>query len=167
MPLPTVAAGPISAWQVTAVAWALAIGAWDLSRRRVPNLLTLGAVAVAAAWLAVTGASPLGADLVSVLSGAGFALLVTLPGYFTRTLGAGDVKLLLAIALLGGILPTLVSFVVGALTAGAVALVWLMFGSRFGWPPIAGRTLPFGAALALGFVVAVVAGQLGALAWPR
>jgi len=165
MPLPAIASGPTSVWQVMAVTWALVIGGWDLYKRRIPNVLTFGAVAVAAIWLAMTGASPLGASAGSVLSGIGFGLLVTLPGYFTRKLGAGDVKLLLAIALLGGIVPTLVSFVVGALLAGAVAVVWLMFGSRFGWPPSGGKVLPFGAALALGFVVAVIGSQFGGIPW--
>lgn len=154
-------------WQVMTLVWALVIGGWDLSRRRVPNVLTFGAAAVAATWLVLTGASPLGAGLGSVLYGLGFALLVTLPGYLARKLGAGDVKLLLAIALLGGVVPTLVSFVIGALVAGAAALLWLMFGHRLGLPPIRGRTLPFGAALALGFVVAVLSGQVGDVAWPH
>lgn len=167
MPLPAVASGPSVAWQMTAVIWALAIGGWDVFRRRIPNVLTLGAVLVAVGSLALTGASPLGADSVSVLTGGAVALLFTLPGYFARKLGAGDVKLLLAVALLGGAVATLVSFVIGALVAGAVAGAWVVLGPRFGLPLPTGKQLPFGAALALGFTVAVIGGHVGNLPWPR
>lgn len=146
---------------MTAVIWACAIGFWDLSRRRIPNFLTFGAGAAALGVLAATGASPLGADARSVLAGVGLGLVLTLPGYFLRQLGAGDVKLLVAVALLGGTAATLASFVLGALAAGAAAAARLVLGPRLGLPPATGRHLPFGACLALGFVVAVIGGQAG------
>lgn len=167
MPLQAAASGPSVAWQMTAVVWALAIGGWDVFRRRIPNALTFAAALAAAASLAFRGASPLGADSASVLAGGGAALLFTLPGYLMRKLGAGDVKLLLAVALLGGLAATLISFVVGALITGAVAVAWILLGYRFGLSAPTGKQLPFGAALALGFVVAVVSGQVGGLPWPR
>lgn len=167
MPLLGSVAAPSAAWQMTVVVWALAVGGWDLVRRRIPNVLIFGAVFMAAGNLALTGISPLGADGASVLLGAGLALLFTLPGYLARQLGAGDVKLLVVIALLGGALPTLTSFVIGALAAGLGAGVWLFLNSRFGLPAIKDRRLPFGTALALGFVVAVAAGRADGLPWPR
>lgn len=167
MPLPGAAASAMAAWQMTAVVWALAIGGWDLFRRRVPNVLIFAAIFLAAGNLALSGVSPLGADGVSVLAGVGLALVLTLPGYLTRKLGAGDVKLLVAIALLGGALPVLTSFVLGALATGAAAVAWLLLGPRFGLPPLVGKRLPFGTALALGFLAAVAAGHAGNLPWPR
>lgn len=167
MPLPAVGSGHAATWQTMAVVWALAVGGWDFSRRRIPNVLTFGVIPVAIGKLAMTGTSPLGADGLSMLAGAAFALLLTLPGYLAHKLGAGDVKLLVAIALLGGTLSVLASFMIGALAAGVAAGAWLALGPRLGLPPAAGRRLPFGAALALGFVAAVAGGQAGDLPWPR
>ncbi|HJW24507.1 MAG TPA: prepilin peptidase [Rhodocyclaceae bacterium] len=167
MPALALPAGGAQGWGVLAVLWAFAIGYWDLQCRRVPNVLTFGAILVALASFAVTGASPLGADGISILAGAGLALILTLPGYLLRQLGAGDVKLLLAVALLGGTMATLVSFVVGSLTSVAAAGAWVFWGPRFGHVPSSGKWLPFGAALALGFAVAVVSGQVGQLPWLR
>lgn len=146
---------------MTAVTWAFIIAYWDLSRRRIPNILTFGAALAALGSLAATGVSPLGSSAVSMAVGCGLALLLTLPGYFTNKLGAGDVKLLLAIALLAGATTTLASFVVGALTAGIAAVAWILLGTRLGLPPAAGKHLPFGAGLAMGFVTAVTAAHLG------
>lgn len=152
-------------WEVAAVVWAFAIGGWDFFHRRIPNVLVAAATLAALGNWVVSGASPLGASGVSMVAGGGLSLLLTLPGYLMRQLGAGDVKLLLAIALLGGAAAAVASFVVGALTAGAAAGAWVLVGPRFGLPPPAGRRLPFGACLALGFAVAVLSGQTGELRW--
>jgi prepilin peptidase CpaA len=145
--------------------WAALVGYWDLRYRRIPNGLTFGAMSVGIVDWALAGASPLGAGGAFMAIGAGLALLLTLPGYFLRQLGAGDVKLLLAIALLGGTAAVLISFVLGALGAAAVVGVRLLVGPGLGLAPVAGRWLPFGACLAMGFIVAVLTGQTGALPW--
>lgn len=154
-------------WMGGAVLWAVALGYSDCRYRRLPNLLTLGGGMVGVLSWAVTGASPFGASGISMLDGSGLALLLTLPGYFLRQLGAGDVKLLVAVALLGGSAAVLATFVVGALATVAAAGLWILFGPRFGFIPGSGRWLPFGAGLALGFVVAVLSGQVGDVQWPQ
>lgn len=154
--------------QFAAVGWALVVGIEDIRRRRIPNALTYGAMLVGIAGWLVSGSAPLGTSGISLLSGAAVGLLFTIPGYLVGKLGAGDVKLLLAIAFLGGFPAVLTSFVVGALVAGAIAVAWLTLGARFGMIPMAaGRQLPFGAALALGYIAAVVGGQTGGISWPR
>ncbi len=148
-----------------ALLWAFALGYWDVFHRRVPNLLVFGAAALSLVSLAVTGSSPLGAGGWSMLGASGLALLLTLPGYLTNKLGAGDVKLLLAVALFGGVTVTLITFVIGALVTVGVAGAFLMLGGRYGLQSATGKYLPFGAALALGFGVALVCKQAGGLPW--
>lgn len=138
------------------IAWGLAVLATDLSVRRIPNLFSMAAAVLAVAFLAVTGEGVLGASWQAVLAGAALALALTLPGYFARLLGAGDVKFLLAIGLLGGWQVVLISFAIGGLLGGAAALSGLVLARYAGFPLSAGRWLPFGAALAIGLLVAIV-----------
>lgn len=122
------------------------------------------------AHLALLGHSPLGASASSSWLAAGLALLVTLPGYLLRQLGAGDVKFLVALGLLSSWPLTLNSFAIGAILGAAVGLVgqnramlvstlpasWQAPGSRLArWgasplPPK--RHLPFGACLTAGLL---------------
>ena len=137
------------------IAWGLAVLVTDLAARRIPNLYTLGASAFALVFLAVTGEAVLGGDWVAVLLGVGFALALTLPGYVVHWLGAGDVKLLFAIALLGGWHAVLVSFCVGALLT-ALALLVIMASARYaGYQNSPRRWLPFGAALSIGLMLSI------------
>lgn len=137
------------------IAWGVAVLATDLAARRIPNLYSIGGALLGLAFLAVTGESMLGASWHSVLYGAGLALALTLPGYLARWLGAGDVKLLFAIGLLGGWQVVLVSFVVAALFGGVVACGSLMLARYAAYPMPTGKWLPFGAALAVGLLVAI------------
>lgn len=100
----------------------------DVRERQISNTLTLGVAACALAWLFATGHSWIGADA----SDAGWALaivmLLTLPGYMLGRFGAGDVKLLGALAL-----ATSHQYVLGTfIGAGVTVLVW-MLGRRRLW----------------------------------
>lgn len=100
----------------------------DVRERQISNALTLGVAACALAWLFATGRSWIGADA----SEAGWALaivmLLTLPGYMLGRFGAGDVKLMGALAL-----ATSPSYVLGTfIGAGVTVLAW-MFGRRRLW----------------------------------
>lgn len=148
------------------VVWSVAVVGMDIVMLRVPNSLTFGATLLALIAFFWTGLSPLGAGGTSMLIGTTLSLVLTLPGYLTHKLGAGDVKLLLAIALLGGTAAVLTSFVVGTLIIGVVAVCWMWLGPWFGFRYPGGKSLPFGAALALGFGVAVLRGHIGDVPWP-
>src|SRR5690554_873544 len=79
--------------------WAALCAAGDARYKRIDNRLVLiGAVAAMLSLLvwqrSLTGATP-GETLLS----CALALLFALPGYWMRRLGAGDVKLLLVLAL--------------------------------------------------------------------
>jgi len=69
--------------------------------------------------------SLLGATPSSALYAAGFGLLVTYPAYLMRKLGAGDVKLLVAMGLLTSLPITIKAFMVAAFSGAIIALVWL------------------------------------------
>lgn len=98
----------------------------DVRERQISNTLTLGVAACALAWLFATGHSWIGADA----SDAGWALaivmLLTLPGYMLGRFGAGDVKLMGALAL-----ATSHEYVLGTfIGAGIAVLVWLLSRRR-------------------------------------
>lgn len=117
-------------WEVTLVILIPAIlyASWiDYSQRRVPNWLN--------AWLAAAGLimqgvyfgwSGVGTGLLGLL--VGFGLLI-LP-WAAHGMGAGDVKLLAAIGAWLGPWLTLLSFAVGAIIGGVVALIMIFSTGR-------------------------------------
>jgi prepilin peptidase CpaA len=99
--------------------------AWcDLRFRRIPNVLTLPAVAIA---LCLHGATHAGAGLLLSLAGMLAAAALVLPGYALGYTGAGDVKLLAAVgALLAfptALFAALLSLVLGGVLSLALS-VW-------------------------------------------
>jgi len=99
----------------------------DYSQKRVPNWLNASLAAAGLITQAVFGGwSGLGTGALGLL--VGFGLLI-LPWAF-HGMGAGDVKLMAAIGAWLGPWLTLVSFAVGALLAGVVAVVMIVAGGR-------------------------------------
>ena len=103
--------------------WFFACATQDLIQRQIANILTFGGAALALLYLLWTGSTWLGAS-----AGEGgwallIALLLTLPGYALNKLGAGDVKLLIALALATDRL-TILGTVIGA--SLCTALWWLV-----------------------------------------
>ena len=72
----------------------VAAAVWDLSRRRVPNLLNLAILAAGLGARAAAGGLP---ALTDGALGAALGLAVLLPPFAARWIGAGDVKLVAAI----------------------------------------------------------------------
>jgi len=166
----------LETWSATTclvVAWLMAVAWSDWRARRIPNLLSLGAWLVGLAVILLTGRSLLGAPASSALLAAAGALLVTLPGYISKHLGAGDVKFLVATGLLSSWPLTLICFSIGALV-GAIAgllstrrqlLLWLLPARcqapssaivRWASRTTASRHIPMGTCWAFGFVVALL-----------
>ncbi|HSI27679.1 MAG: prepilin peptidase [Methylophilus sp.] len=135
--------------------WCLGVTLADVYARRIPNILTLGMCLIAMCWLLVSGHSMLNATMQSAFLGATISLLLTLPAYAARLLGAGDVKLLLAIALISGWYLTLLAFVIAALLAVIVGVAYLLVYRLRTQPLSRKRWLPFGAALSVGLLVAI------------
>jgi prepilin peptidase CpaA len=151
--------------------WVVVCGRYDLAFRRIPNVLTLGAHGGALTMLAVTGQGWLGTSPSSCFAAWALALVLTVPAWVLKLLGAGDAKLLAAVGLAGGMEAMLVAYAVAGLLVGGTAIVRMM---AYRWEPLMapqlariginvptipepkGRMLPFGLGLAIGFVVALV-----------
>jgi prepilin peptidase CpaA len=141
--------------QIIVATWCLSIVLVDVWSRCVPNVLTGGACLIAICWLLINGHSILNASPSSVALGVGVSLLLTLPAYFTHLLGAGDVKLLLAIALVGGLHLTLSAFVIAAMLAIIFLIAHSLLSgfSRYSEKPE--RWIPFGAAFSAGLLCVI------------
>ena len=157
----------------------LALG-YDLSMRRIPNLLTFSAAAaalvfhgVAAGW---TGVAHAGAGLI-------VGLLMFLPVFWLGGLGGGDVKLLAALGAWIGPGPALWMAAFTALAGGPLAVlvavwhgygrtmvenVWslLMFWRVAGVRPHPALTLETGTAPRLPYAIPIAAGLIATL-WFR
>jgi prepilin peptidase CpaA len=160
---------PVQYWLMGS--WAVVCGGYDLAFRRIPNVLTLGAHAGALAMLAATDQGWLGASPSSCFAAWALALILTVPAWIVKRLGAGDAKLLAAMGLLGGMEAMLVAYAVAGLLVGGTAVIWMI---AYRWEPLLvpqlarigvnapaipepkGRMLPFGLGLAIGFVIALV-----------
>lgn len=92
----------------------LGLCAWqDMRQRQIANGLTLGVALLALIYLLWAGATWLGAPASEGGWAFAVALLLTLPGYALGRFGAGDVKLLAALAL-GSTLDALLWSLIGA-----------------------------------------------------
>ncbi|MEZ2745688.1 prepilin peptidase [Halopseudomonas bauzanensis] len=108
--------------------WALCCAVQDARHRRISNRLTLGLGAVALSFLVLTGYSFTGAAPGAVILGLLLALLLSLPGYIGGRMGAGDVKLLAALALASSPL-----HVLGTVAGAAVTMLVWALGAPFIW----------------------------------
>ncbi|KJK09173.1 MULTISPECIES: prepilin peptidase [Pseudomonas] len=93
----------------------------DLRERQIANTLTLGAAACALGYLFITGHTWIGADASEGGWALAIVMLLTLPGYMLGRFGAGDVKLLGALALATDRMYVLGTFI----GAGIAVLIWL------------------------------------------
>ncbi|MBN2990450.1 prepilin peptidase [Pseudomonas cedrina subsp. fulgida] len=98
----------------------------DMRQRQIANGLTLGVALLALIYLAWVGATWLGAPASEGGWAFAVALLLTLPGYALGRFGAGDVKLLAALALASS-LDALLWSLIGAAVAQSG---WLLIGQR-------------------------------------
>lgn len=149
--------------------------AWsDVRTRRIPNVLTLGGLAAALVWRALPG----GESLESGLWAVAVTLAVAFPLFAIGALGAGDGKLMMALAAVIGIarLPTALAAV--ALCGGLLAVlaivrrsfrtpgIWSLWAASL---PVIGTRVrfsadpPVNAPIMLPYGVAIAAGSL--LAW--
>ncbi len=105
----------------------IAAGLYDVRYRRIPNWLNLTALS---AGLAVNLLLFAGHGVVVALLGIGCALLVYLPLYLIRGMGAGDVKLMAAVGAIAGPRGWLGIFLVTAIVGGVVSLLYVLYRRR-------------------------------------
>ena len=115
------------ATQVLLAALVLVAGVWDIRYRRIPN------------WLVATGLI-LGialnsflfewAGLKTSLLGVGLAFIIYFPLYLLRGMGAGDVKLMMAVGALVGPMPWFGIFLITGILGGVIGIVFLLARGR-------------------------------------
>ena len=147
---------------ITMLVWAGACATADIRTRRIPDWLTLPAAGAGLVHLvALQSTLAGGLPPVWAIAGVALVLLITLPGFALRQLGGGDIKMLVAIALLAGALAALSAFVVASLLAAlcvlaaSVARLWqrLRHAGRLSAEPgtsLRAMRIPWGPGLALG-----------------
>lgn len=107
--------------------WLVVCADQDARSRTVSNALTLGGTLFFLTYLLINGTSWLGAPAPDAWWALLLALVMTLPGYALNRLGAGDVKLLVALAL-GSDYAHLLGTFIGA---GMAAAAWLILRQKF------------------------------------
>ena len=120
---------PPPAVQVLLLAVALIAGIWDLRTRRIPNWLVLSGLILGFALNTFLYGLP---GVVLSLKGFGLALLIYVPLYLIRAMGAGDVKLMAGIGAILGAADWFAIFVATAIIGGLVALLLLAYRGGLG-----------------------------------
>ncbi|VVN90249.1 hypothetical protein PS718_01829 [Pseudomonas fluorescens] len=114
--------------------WLALCAAQDARQRHIGNALTLGVGSLAAAYLLLTGHTWLGAEAAQGGWAVLLALALTIPGYILKRFGAGDVKLMTALALATDGAHLLGAFIGAALTSALwmllVPKLWLYMSQR-------------------------------------
>jgi len=139
--------------------WLALCAEQDVRERQIANTLTLGAAGLALVWLFATGHTWIGAQPADAALALALVMLLTLPGYILGRLGAGDVKLLGALALATDQWYLLGTFI-GASIAATLTLQFNLFMElpfRFRFP-----TTVFTSMVCMALVVAVAGSALPA-----
>lgn len=79
--------------------WGLICAIQDIRSKRISNLFTIGMFLVAVLYILITGQTLIGARIENTLFALVLAIALSLPGYIAGKMGAGDVKMLCALAL--------------------------------------------------------------------
>ncbi|WLH30722.1 prepilin peptidase [Pseudomonas canadensis] len=126
----------------------------DMRQRQIANSLTLGVALLALIYLLWRGTTWLGAPAGDGGWAFAVALLLTLPGYALDRFGAGDVKLLAALALASNLDALLWSLIGAAVFQGAWVLIHQRFSAHREVPsPGVSTKQPFAPFVLTGFVL--------------
>jgi prepilin peptidase CpaA len=148
----------------------------DFHQWRIPNALTFGG-ALGAFLLSVIEPGPATQALLTAAAGLAAGLVLMLPLYLMRALGAGDVKLMGMVGAYLGLPHTLGAVLLVFITGGVMASLLVLY--RRGWQvsptqPSAGEVtgtslgrMPYGTSIALGTLVYVCAFEPAGLQWSR
>jgi prepilin peptidase CpaA len=105
----------------------ISAGLYDLRTRKIPNWLNLSGLILG---LGLNALVLHGQGIVVALLGLGLSLLIYVPLYLVRGMGAGDVKLMAAVGSITGPHNWLIIFLATALLGGVVALALVFFKKR-------------------------------------
>ena len=150
--------------------WAAACAWQDAQQKRINNGLTLSGIAIALAYLLLRQQTLTGSPPLQALAAVGVMLLLMLPGYMTAKVGAGDIKMLLGLALASNVFYILICILVAAVAMVLWVLlapwVWRVCSSKLTaripyLAPAYQRSLPYAPFLFLGVGVASAWQALG------
>ena len=184
--LPSLLAGLAGNPGIALVLLVIAAAVIDVQSLRIPNWLTVGGMVLGLAWSTAVAPAPL-AGFLWALGGLAVGLVVLLPFYAVRVMGAGDVKLMAMVGAFLGLPAILVAILLTFIAGGVVAVMFALarrsagrmagnvveitrgmaFGLMSGVRPLplaAGPSigkLPYGISIAIGTTAYVVAQQLG------
>ncbi|OWW20572.1 A24 family peptidase [Noviherbaspirillum denitrificans] len=189
----------ISNLALATLAALLGVAAWcDFTQRRIPNLLVFPGACIGLLLNAFlpegygfTSALPGALGILGAIKGLGLGLVLFLPMYMVRVMGAGDVKLMAMVGAFVGMNGVVADTVIVFMTGGCLSLLYLLRRKAFlarierFFPALlllrihaadssiasssgSGKTesVPFGVAIALGtmaYIVLARQGLLGAL----
>ena len=143
----------------------------DLRTRRIPNAVVACVALCGGLYSLSIGRLPTGAE--RALGGLGIGLVLWLPFYLLRLIGAGDVKFFAAASTWLGVIPAMQAAVLSALVGAVLAVTWMVAAG--GWrlaasrialsvtrplhPPPPGPAqpssrVPYGVAMAAGLAIA-------------
>jgi prepilin peptidase CpaA len=108
--------------EILAVAWCGAAIAYDARTHRIPNVLTIGAASVSGVCFGVAGQGPLGGPWAPSVMAGGAVGLVAFVMFAGGRLGAGDVKFMASLPLVGGPARAMIAFYVGS----GLLLIWFL-----------------------------------------
>jgi prepilin peptidase CpaA len=159
--IPALACQPLAATMEVLFALLMVIGAgWDIACRRLPNWLTIAVAAAFIPWALAMGIGIPGFVLAliagAICFGVGFAL------FHFGQMGAGDVKLIVAVALWTGFNINLVRFLLYMGIAGGLLAILFIF-LRLVMKRDPGE-LPYGVAIVLSALV-IKAGSTTCFVW--
>ena len=137
------------------LAWVALCAVQDARQRRISNALTFTGILFALMYVLWTARSWLDVAWPQVVLGCVWVLLLTLPGYWLRRFGAGDVKLMLLVALATGSQHVLLSFVIAGFSCGLWAGGWVLFKGRHVGEPTGGKW-PFAPFIFVGLSAACI-----------
>lgn len=111
---------------VTSLIIACTAAVYDYRKFKIPNQLTYSAMILGLLWHSL---SPFGQGIAPSLGGLAIGFLCLVPFFIMGGMGAGDVKLLMAIGSVLGIRPTIVVVLASALSTGFYA-VYVMVSQK-------------------------------------
>jgi len=115
------------ALKIALIALAITAGLWDLRTRKIPNWLNLSGVVLG---MGLNVLMLQGMGLKQSLLGLSLALLVYLPLFSIRAMGAGDAKLMAAVGSIAGPHNWFLIFIVTAILGGVASLALVVARDR-------------------------------------
>lgn len=155
----------VLAVQTALLCWGAVCAIKDMHSKKIKNSLTVPFLFAALFYTLITGNSLLGSAASEAYTGLVFALLLSLPGFIMGRFGAGDVKMLCALAMASNSTFLLLTVIVAAISLGLWSYLTpqhyqkLPWSFRYNYPlmnPTSGSELPYAPFVFIGMLVSAL-----------